>query len=114
MNRTLVVEYEVLAVGETVLSVVDKEKDEVLNMFKGKIAENIYRMLSNEEINKLYSVDSRRTDVIKDEMEKSVEEIINKMNLIIEAMEFVKKQMEMTVSNEEFLLSMSNGWFKTD
>lgn len=49
MNKELAIEYEVFEEeGEVVLSVVDKEKDEVLNMFKGKMAENIYRMLSGE------------------------------------------------------------------
>lgn len=42
MNRELTIEYEVFEKeGEIVLSVVDKEKDEVINMFKGKMAENI-------------------------------------------------------------------------
>ena len=37
MNKELAIEYEVFEEeGEVVLSVVDKEKDEVLNMFKGK------------------------------------------------------------------------------
>ena len=60
MNKELAIEYEVFEEeGEVVLSVVDKEKDEVLNMFKGKMAENIYRMLSGEERNKLSSADSK-------------------------------------------------------
>lgn len=96
MNRVLAIEYEVFEEeGEVVLSVVDKEKDEVLNMFKGKMAENIYRMLSGEERNKLSSVDSETNDTIKAEMEKGREEIINKLTMIMEAesltKEFIKK-----------------------
>ena len=96
MNRELVIEYEVFEEeGETVLSVVDKEKDEVLNMFKGKMAENIYRMFSGEERNKLSCADSKIDDAIKAEMEKCREEIINKMTMIMEAesltKEFIKK-----------------------
>lgn len=61
MNRELAIEYEIFEEeGEIVLSVVDKEKDEVLNMFKGKMAENIYKMLSGEETNKLSSADRER------------------------------------------------------
>ena len=96
MNKELAIEYEVFEEeGEVVLSVVDKEKDEVLNMFKGKMAENIYRMLSGEERNKLSSADSKIDDAIKAEMEKCREEIINKMTKIMEAesltKEFIKK-----------------------
>ena len=95
MNKELAIEYEVFEEeGEVVLSVVDKEKDEVLNMFKGKMAENIYRMLSGEERNKLSSADSK-IDAIKAEMAKCREEIINKMTMIMEAesltKEFIKK-----------------------
>lgn len=96
MNKELAIEYEVFEEeGEVVLSVVDKEKDEVLNMFKGKMAENIYRMLSGEERNKLSSADSKIDDAIKAEMEKCREEIMNKMTMIMEAesltKEFIKK-----------------------
>ena len=71
MNRELAIEYEVFGEeGEVVLSVVDKEKDEVLNMFKGKMAENIYRMLSGEERNKLSSADSEIDDAIKEQWKK--------------------------------------------
>ena len=96
MNKELAIEYEVFEEeGEVVLSVVDKEKDEVLNMIKGKMAENIYRMLSGEERNKLSSADSKIDDDIKAEMEKCREEIINKMTMIMEAesltKEFIKK-----------------------
>lgn len=96
MNKELAIEYEVFEEeGEVVLSVVDKEKDEVLNMFKGKMAENIYRMLSGEERNKLSSADSKIDDAIKAEMEKCREEIINKMTMMMEAesltKEFIKK-----------------------
>jgi len=71
MNRELAIEYEVFGEeGEVVLSVVDKEKDEVLNMFKGKMAENIYMMLSGEERNKLSSADSEIDDAIKEQWKK--------------------------------------------
>ena len=95
-NKELALEYEVFEEeGDVVLSVVDKEKDEVLNMFKGKMAENIYRMLYGEERNKLSSADSKIDDAIKAEMEKCREEIINKMTMIMEAesltKEFIKK-----------------------
>ena len=47
MNRLLAIEYEVFEEeGEVVLSVVDKEKDEVLNMFKGKM-EKVYQHLKS-------------------------------------------------------------------
>lgn len=47
MNRELAIEYEVFEEeGEVVLSVVDKEKDEVLNMFKGKM-EKVYQHLKS-------------------------------------------------------------------
>ena len=49
------------------------------------MAENIYRMLSGEERNKLSSADSKIDDAIKAEMEKCREEIINKMTMIMEA-----------------------------
>ena len=96
MNKELAIEYEVFEEeGEVVLSVVDKEKDEVLNMFKGKMAEKIYRMISGEERNKLSSADSKIDDAIKAEMEKCREEIISKMTMIMEAesltKEFIKK-----------------------
>ena len=97
MNKELAIEYEVFEEeGEVVLSVVDKEKDEVLNMFKGKMAENIYRMLSGEERNKLSSVDSETNDTIKAEMEKGREEIINKLTMIMEAESLTKELIKKT------------------
>ena len=51
MTKELVVEYEVFEdIGETVLTVVDREKDEALNMFNGKAAEELYKMLTGEEV----------------------------------------------------------------
>lgn len=97
MNRELAIEYEVFEKeGEIALSVVDKEKDEVLNMFKGKMAENIYRMLSGEETKKLSSLDcSGKEDIVNAEMKKSVVAINCKLNLILEdeslTNEFIKK-----------------------
>ena len=50
MNIELVIEYEIFEdEGIRVLSVVDKEKDEVLNMFYDEMAEKIYRLLVNVE-----------------------------------------------------------------
>lgn len=48
MNIELAIEYEVFEdEGIRVLSVVDKEKDEVLNMFRDDEAEKIYKILVN-------------------------------------------------------------------
>lgn len=48
MNIELAIEYEVFEdEGIRVLSVVDKEKDEVLNMFRDDEAEKIYKLLVN-------------------------------------------------------------------
>ena len=97
MNRELAIEYEVFeAEGEVVLSVVDKEKDEVLNMFRGKMAENIYRMLSGEGRNNLSSADSKMDDAIKAEMEKCREVIINKLTMIMEAEGLTKELIKKT------------------
>lgn len=97
MNRELTIEYEVFEKeGEIVLSVVDKEKDEVINMFKGKMAENIYRMLSGEERNKLSSSGSENDNAIKAEMKKYIEEINVKLNLIMEAEGLTKEFINLT------------------
>lgn len=49
MNRKLTIEFEVLEEEKiTVLSVVDDEIDEVINMFKGEKAENLYKLLTEE------------------------------------------------------------------
>ena len=123
MNKELAIEYEVFEEeGEVVLSVVDKEKDEVLNMFKGKMAENIYRMLSGEERNKLSSADSKIDDAIKAEMEKCREEIINKMTMIMEAesltKEFIKKTFdeirELVDNFENWLLKGANKYISDE
>ena len=46
MNRVLTIEYEVFEdLGIKVMSVVDSEKDEVLNMFHGDEAEELYNKL---------------------------------------------------------------------
>lgn len=50
MNKELLIEYEVFKGGIGVLSVVDREKDEVLNMFSGEDAKKIYGMLTGESI----------------------------------------------------------------
>lgn len=97
MNRELTIEYEVFEKeGEIVLSVVDKEKDEVINMFKGKMAENIYRMLSGEERNKLSSDGSEKDNALKAEMKKYIEEINAKLNLIMEAEGLTKEFIKLT------------------
>lgn len=97
MNRELTIEYEVFEKeGEIVLSVVDKEKDEVINMFKGKMAENIYRMLSGEERNKLSSAGSEKDNALKTEMKKYIEEINVKLNLIMEAEGLTKEFIKLT------------------
>lgn len=97
MNRELTIEYEVFEKeGEIVLSVVDKEKDEVINMFKGKMAENIYRMLSGEERNKLSSAGSEKDNALKAEMKKYIEEINVKLNLIMEAEDLTKEFINLT------------------
>ena len=50
MNIELVIEYETFEdEGIRVLSVVDKKKDEVLNMFHDDEAEKIYGILVNME-----------------------------------------------------------------
>ena len=50
MNIELAIEYETFEdEGIKVLSVVDKEKDEVLNMFYDEMAEKIYRLLVTVE-----------------------------------------------------------------
>ena len=50
MNIELAIEYETFEdEGIRVLSVVDKEKDEVLNMFYDDMAEKIYRILVTVE-----------------------------------------------------------------
>ena len=97
MDRELIIKYEVFEnERETVLSVMDKEKDDVLKMFKGKMAENVYRLLSGEERNKLSSDDSKKDDAIKAEMEKCKDEIINKINLMIETDRLTKEFIEKT------------------
>ena len=49
MNKTLTIEYEVFKEeGITVLSVIDNEMDTVINMFKGEKAENLYKLLTEE------------------------------------------------------------------
>lgn len=98
MNRKLVIEYEMFEeTEEIVLSVVDKEQDEVLNMFNGKAAENIYRILSGEETNTLSSADCKgRDDAAKIEMKKSIEAINHKMNLIMEDGSSTKEFIQMT------------------
>ena len=46
MLKELMVEYEVFEdIGETVLTVVDREKDEALNMFKAKLPRKYIRCL---------------------------------------------------------------------
>ena len=52
MNKELLIEYEVFDDGISALSVVDSEKDEVLNMFNGDDAKEIYRMLTEKGIEK--------------------------------------------------------------
>ena len=55
MNKELLIEYEVFDDGISALSVVDREKDEVLNMFNGDDAKEIYRMLTEKGIEKWQS-----------------------------------------------------------
>ena len=84
MYKEFAIEYEVFEEDEiTVLTVVDREKDEAVNMFNGKAAENIYRILSGEEMDKL---ESSRNDENKDKkvMEELKEEIIFKLNFVVE------------------------------
>ena len=51
MTKVLVVEYEVFEdIGETVLTVVDREKDEALNMFNGENADKMYKLLVGKDI----------------------------------------------------------------
>lgn len=46
MNRVLTIEYEEFQdLGIKVLSVVDREKDEVINMFRNDEAEELYNKL---------------------------------------------------------------------
>lgn len=46
MNRVLTIEYEEFEdIGTKVLTVVDSEKDEALNMFNGNEAEELYNKL---------------------------------------------------------------------
>lgn len=46
MNRVLTIEYEIFEdLGTKVMSVVDSEKDEVLNMFHDDEAEELYNKL---------------------------------------------------------------------
>ena len=46
MNKTLTIEYEKFEdLGTKVMSIVDGEKDEVLNMFHGEEAEELYNKL---------------------------------------------------------------------
>ena len=46
MNKVLVIEYEEFEdLGAKVMSIVDSEKDEVLNMFHGDEAEELYNKL---------------------------------------------------------------------
>lgn len=55
MIKEFMVEYEVFEdMEETVLTVVDREKDEVLNMFKGENAEMIYKMLVGDDTNEMF------------------------------------------------------------
>jgi len=98
MNRELVIEYELFEEeGEVVLSVVDKEKDEVLNMFKGNTAEKIYRLLSGEERKNVSSAYGKGWDgVIKTEMQKSIEVINYKLNLIMDDESLTKEFIKMT------------------
>ena len=50
MNRVLTIEYEEFEdIGTKVLSVVDSEKDEVLNMFHDDEAEELYNKLITVE-----------------------------------------------------------------
>lgn len=86
MNRELVIEYEVFEEeGEKVLSVVDQEKDEVINMFKGGIAEKLYRMLSGENMDESPVTDHNCIDdAIKAAMEKYREGIIGKLTYVAE------------------------------
>lgn len=111
MNKELAIEYKVFEEeGEVVLSVVDKEKDEVLNMFNGKMAENIYSMLSGEGRNKLSSADSKIDDAIKAEMEKCREEIINKMTMIMEAESLTKEFIKKTFDEIRELVDNFENW----
>lgn len=85
MNRELVIKYEVFEeTGKTVMSVVDTERNEILNMFEGKMAERVYRILSGKRANTLAPVDNREDTAIKVEMQKISENIISKMYLSIE------------------------------
>lgn len=46
MNKTLTIEYEVFEdLGTKVMSIVEREKDEVLNMFHDDEAEELYNKL---------------------------------------------------------------------
>ena len=87
MNKELMIEYEVFEEEEViVLSVVDKEKDEVINMFNGKMAEDIYRFLSSAGMNKLdYTKKEQDEEKIKVVMKEIKDEINFRMNFIIDA-----------------------------
>lgn len=101
MNRELVIEYEVFEEeGETVLSVVDLEKDEVINMFKGGIAEKLYRMLSGEYMDEPPVTNQNCTDdATKATMEKYREEIFGKLTYVAET-EGLAKETIITIFDE--------------
>lgn len=97
MNRELAIVYEVFEEeGEALLSVLDIEKDKVINMFRGKAAEKIYRLLSREESDKLFLSNSKKDAVIRAEMEKCIEEIIEKMNLMLKTESLTKEYIKKT------------------
>lgn len=63
MTRELIIEYEVFEEQKiTVLSVIDKEKDEVLNIFRGDAADRLYMYLTEVE-EKQTSVDELWQDI---------------------------------------------------
>ena len=79
MNRELVIEYEVFEDEKiTVLSVVDKEKDEVLNMFKGKTAEWVFKYLTTVKEDA-----SAKDEVVVNEMKKIHDEIMSKLEFVL-------------------------------
>ena len=94
-----------------------KMDDVIFQEFKGtgNMELQLDRKLSNKRIFPAVDItasSTRRDDLLLSSAAQNriwiLRNYLADMNSV-EAMEFVKKQMEMTVSNEEFLLSMSNG-----
>ena len=100
MLKEFVVEYEVFEdIGETVLTVADREKDEALNMFRGKTAENIYKFLTGEDAGEMsLNASEGRDDDVTAKIKEYVEEIKCKLNVIMEddtlSKEIIKKMFD--------------------